>query len=351
MKKFILTLLMITHVVVSSDQYQILRISDDTLQKAVEIEAYNTHVRYIKKMAMVATATSGVIGLMWLQSHFAFTGELIKKDDIKIDTNLTQGLLQSFIKGTLNTSKWLVTALTTFLGAQALNFGANQYQTNYTSLHESEELLGFVKHRTKVSQLIHIMKEFAVPFDIYSDRLSVSLNFGDQRIMIEDFMKDMIEAVDSSNEWSQRRLLAVMKKDYLQKSELLHELQDLALNAMNYRQQIQDNLVVTSLEIDQFNRMTIAEICNHLILEVEHIAAFIELSSQESFMKNYFIQGNQTLISATNVFAGKIEAMLSLSINDLHEQSKLGNGLFDLIFNFNLFLEQYIEVTHLQLQH
>lgn len=353
MKKIFLALLMLINplFVISGDQYPIIRISEETLQKTVEKETYDANMRSVKKWAMVGAAAVTVIGLLKLQSHFAFTGELIKKDDIKVDQALTVSVLEGIMRDMKNVSSWVVTGVTAFLGGQALNFGANQYQGNFTALSESQELSGFIKHETKLSQFLHIMKEFAVPFDIYSDKLSVSLNFADQRMMIEDFMKDMMHAVEGSNELAQRRLLATMKKDYVQKSAVLTELQEFALHAMNYRQRIETDLVTTPLEIEQFNRATIAEISNHLILDVERIAAFIEYKSQDSYMKNYFEQGNKTLIQTTNIFAEQIQKRLALPIAELLELSKRGDGLFDLICNYSLFVEQYIEVANMRLQY
>ena len=353
MKKIFLALLMFVNplFIISGEQYPIIRISEETLQKATEKEAYDTNVRSVKQWAMVGAAAVAVVGLLKLQSHYAFTGELIKKDDIKVDQELTVGILQGIMKDMKNVSSWVVAGITAFLGGQALNFGANQYQGNFTVLSESQELSGFIKHETKLSQFLHIMKKFAVPFDIYSDKLSVSLNFADQRMMVEDFMKDMIHAVEGSNEFVQRRLLATMKKDYLQKSSVLTELQEFAVHAMNYRQRIETDAVITPLEIEQFNRATIAEISNHLILDVERIAAFIECKSQDSYMKNYFEQGNKTLIHTTNLFAEQIEEKLALPISELLELSKHGDGLFDLICNYSLFVEQYIEVTNMRLQY
>ncbi len=164
-------------------------------------------------------------------------------------------------------------------------------------------------------------------------------------------MKEMIEAVETSNDWSKNKLLTLMKKDFLQKTSSLQELQDYALRAMNYRQCIESGLVHSSLEIEEFNRASIAEFCNLLIVEVERITAFIVNKSENCFMKNYYSQGVETFIAATNIFAAKVEAKLALPMTDLYAQSKLGDGLFDLIFDYSAFLKLHIDAMNLRLQY
>ena len=142
-----------------------------------------------------------------------------------------------------------------------------------------------------------------------------------------------------------------MKKDFLQKTSSLQELQDYALHAMNYRQRIQAGLVESSLEIENFNRASLAEFCNLLILEVERVTAFVANKSENCFMQNYLAQGVDALTVATNKFAEQVEAQLALPIADLYAQSKEGNGLFDLIFDYSSFLQLHIDAMSLRLQY
>jgi hypothetical protein len=140
-----------------------------------------------------------------------------------------------------------------------------------------------------------------------------------------------------------------MKKDYLHKTSSLQELQDFAVNAINYRQRIELGLVDDSLEIEAMNRMAIAEFCNFLILEIEKVAAFVQIKVENSYMKSYFTDKVQNLIKATNLFAKQVEMKLALPMNDLYEQSKKGDGLFDLIYNFNILVNQHIEMMSYRL--
>ena len=73
--------------------------------------------------------------------------------------------------------------------------------------------------------------------------------------------------------------------------------------------------------------------------------------SKTAFMKNYFAQGIEALTKSTNIFAAQVEAKLALSMIDLHAQSKLGDGLFDLIFDFNSFLQLHTDAMNLKLQY
>ena len=120
---------------------------------------------------------------------------------------------------------------------------------------------------------------------------------------------------------------------------------------MNYRQQIEAGFVHNVAEIENFNRASIAEFCNLLIVDIERVIAFIEIKSENSFMKNYCMQASQSLLAATNSFAQQVEAKLALSTEQLHEQSKNGDGLFDLIFDFNSCLEQSFDALHIRLQY
>ncbi|AXK61133.1 hypothetical protein [Candidatus Chromulinivorax destructor] len=103
-------------------------------------------------------------------------------------------------------------------------------------------------------------------------------------------------------------------------------------------------MVTTPLQIEQFNRATIAEFCNFLILDIEKIAAFVTNKSQDQYVKLLYVDKIQSLISATNLFAAQLEENLACSLDDLYQQSKQGHGLFDLICNFQMIVNQHIEI-------
>ena len=364
MKKFTLALLMFTMPIFATigENYKIIRISTESLQQAVEKEESDAQYRCIQKWATIAAAAASVFAVMQLQGYFISTGIPLAGDQ-STKTDLAHNIIpktwenipyragMSMVTNAIDCARSLSGAVSGFIGMTALSYGVGQAGTYGTYFHETEELSGFMKHQTKVWKLLHVMKEFAVPFDIYSHRLSMDVNFGAQRIMLSDFMKEMIDAAETSNEWSKNKLLHLMKKDFLYKASELQELQNYALHAMNYQQRIESGLVHSSLEIEEFNRVSIAEFCNLLILEVERVTAFIEMKTKNSFMKNYFSQGVTSLVDTTNSFAAQVEAKLALSIHELHEQSKCGNGLFDLVYDFNSFLVDHVEAMGMRLQY
>ena len=389
MKKFTLALFMLAMPIfaLASENYKIIRISDESLQLAIEKEKTDAQYRCIQKWATVGAAAAAVYGLIHLQDYLSFsdTSKLAKGGSLPVNENLAvvdrsqwspnvhvdpsknlpwtfDNLPSFFLNGACNVgqgvvdtslgvSKWIVQSAAGFIGFGALSYGVNEIGNYWSYFNETEELSGFVKHQTKLAKLSYVMKEFAVPFDIYSERLSMDLNFGAQRVILSDFMKEMIEAVEISNDWSRNKLLTLMKKDFLQKTSSLQELQDYALHAMSCRQRIESGLVNSQLEIEQFNRASLAEFCNLLILEVERVTAFIANKSENCFMKNYLTHGVDALTVATNNFAAQVEAQLALPMADLYVQSKQGNGLFDLIFNYTTFLEQNIDAMSLRLQY
>lgn len=348
-------------------KYQIVRITDDTLQCSIEKAMYDEQQRSLQRWTTTGVAAVAVIGLFQLQGYIASskaadvqncgTVSMPLHPEVKNDlvTNHSDSLItkcmnystavaQNITTNSIYLSKNIGAAVSQFIGLGILNLGAQQITSYWTYFHEIEALPGFIKYKTRLPQLTDMLKESAVPFDIYSDRLSMDLNFGQQRMILAHFMKDVIGALDTQDEWSRNRYLEIMKKDYQQKTSSLHELQDYALDVINYQQRIQAGLEQSPLAIEDFNRATIAELCSMLVLQVEQIVAFIENKVKDSHMKAYFSSKTKSLVAATNSFVGEVEIKLSLSIEDLHAQSKKGNGLFDLIFNFDELLQQYISV-------
>jgi len=372
----------------TDENCKIVRISPTSLQETIEKEKSEIQYRTIQKWATIAVVAASVYGLVNCSDYFLSldTKKLARGESLPVNANLavidsswlipkpiennqeinlswsvenmpsivSKGIYstgKNMIDTTMGVVQWVANSATTFVGMGLLNFGTNKVGNYWTYFNETEELSGFIKHQTKLSKYASLIKEFSIPFDIYSERLSIDLNFGAQRLMLSDFMKEMIDAVGTSNEWAQQKLLSALKKDYLQKTSMLQELQNYALKSMNCRQRIEFDLVHSSLEIEQFNRISIAEFCNLLILEIEQVIAFIEIKTENSLMKNYYSQGIQALLNATNLFAEKVETKLAFSTVELHEQSKIGDGLFDMIFDFNAFLEQNFDAMNIRLQY
>lgn len=353
------------------DQYKVIRISQESLQQSVQVAKSDEQYRLLQRFAVAGVAVLAVVTLLKMQGYSSSPrGEYVlqagdsivhapldlvvekKQIDNSIPVMLARGMYgagQYIVTSSIDSAKSIGSVASSFIGAAILSIGSQQLSTLCTYFYEVEELSGFIKNETKLHKLFFMIKEFAVPFDIYSTRLSMDLNFGQQRILLADFMKEMIEAVDGSNEWHQSKLLAVMKKDYLHKTSSLQELQGFAVDAINYRQRIELGLVDNPLEIEAMNRMAIAEFCNFLILEIEKVAAFVQNKVENTYMKSYFTDKVQNLMKATNLFAGQVEMKLALSMDDLYEQSKKGDGLFDLICNFNSLVDQHVEMMSYRL--
>lgn len=371
-KKFSLIFCMLFSplVTLDIDQYKVIRISQESLHHSVQIAKSDEQYRLFQRLAVVGVAVAVVVALLKMQGYSSPRGEYVlqagdsivhaplagavlkKQTENSISDMAVQavyGAGQYIITSSIDCAKSIRSVASSFIGMTLLNLGSQQLGTSWKYFHEVEELSGFINHTTKLHKLFFMIKEFAVPFDIYSTRLSMDLNFGQQRILLADFMKEIIEAVDSSNEWNQSKLLTVMKKDYLRKASSLQEFQNFAVDAINYRQRIEFELVDNPLEIETMNRMAIAEFCNFLILDIEKVAAFVQNKVENSYMRSYFTDKVQNLIKATNLFAEQVEIKLALPINDLYEQSKKGDGLFDLICNFNILVDQHVDMMSYRL--
>jgi hypothetical protein len=355
---------------IDADQYKVIRISQESLQQSILIAKSDEQYRCIQRWAVAGAAVVAVIALLKMQKCSSPSGEyVLQAGDTIVHAPSAVAILQKqtensisdmavqavygagryIVTNSIDCAKSIASVASSFIGMTLLTLGSQQLGTSWKYFYEVEELSGFIKHETKLHKLFLMIKEFAVPFDIYSERLSMDLNFGQQRILLSDFMKEIIEAVDSSNEWNQNKLLLVMKKDFLHKASLLQEFQNFAVNGINYRQRIELGLIDNYFEIEAMNRMAIVEFCNFLILEIEKVSAFIQIKAENSYMKSYFTDKVQHLIKATNIFAEQVEMKLALPIHDLYEQSKKGDGLFDLICNFNILVDQHIEMMSYRL--
>lgn len=365
-KKFIvLSLIFFTPLsALDIDTCKIIRISQESLDSSTQIAKANEEYRTMQRWIIAGVATAVGVGLLYSQGYMSCQDKLrddvIHKNDLKIDhiplvqdtstvSKYINGLGQSITNTTGYVARNIGSVVSSFAGKFLLNAGSQQIHSSWKYFHDVEKLSGFIHYTADIDKLFLIIKEFAVPFDIYSQRLSMDLNFGQQRILLAKFMQEMIEVVDNSDEWTKNRILSAMKKDYMAKTSSLQELQNFALNTIHYRQRIEGGYVDNSLEIEDFNRATLAEFCNILILEIEKIAAFVENKVRGRNLQAYFSNKVQTLIYATNLFAEKIEAKLAYSMNELHKQSKNGDGLFDIIADFNVQVQQYIEVLNYQL--
>lgn len=346
----------------NADQYKIIRISPESLQHSVDIAKSQEDYRYMQKVVITTVAAACVIGLFQLQPYFAQNSKYVLKEgdvivslgsEVKsmIDQDNSNFLYtymcavgKNIAENSIYFTKNIGAAVSSCIGMFMLNTASQQISSSWKYLYDVDSLRGFIEHQTNLDKLFFMLKEFAVPFDLYSQRLSMDVNFGQQRIVLAEFMQEIIRIAETSNSLNKGAIVSAMKKDYLRKTSSLEELQDLALQAINYRQQIEQGLVTTPLQIEQFNRATIAEFCNFLILDIEKITAFVTNKSQDQYIKLLYADKIQSLVSATNLFAAQLEEKLACSLDDLYQQSKQGHGLFDLIYNFQMIVNQHIEI-------
>jgi|GEM_PF-1613404 len=405
MKKNIIAFLMIVSVVFvhADDNYRLIRITNESLQESVDKETCNGYYRSIKQCAVVAGTLVTVYTLWQLQTYFKnienHTQNNISHNSGPVDIQEGVSLKDSIMKNVENVmkvfgsaqektklfqpaqasgeaqsiswgeipsfwfgqickipsaavdqtvgfahgiGKWVADSAPYCIGSGIFACGSGYLKNEWTEYADLQELSGFIKNKTKLWQLCHLLKEFAVPFDIYSQRLSVDINFGHRKVMMEEFMKDVLDSIGAQNQLMQRKLFSVMQKDYLDRSASLAQLQDFALDAIAQRQRVENGDFTLVSELIESNRIQIVSLSNVLITEVERVAAFMQIKMNQQ-VHSYFLNQEyiDNLVAKTNKFASMIESKLDSSLSDLYEDSRNGNGLFDIIFDFTKQLELF----------
>ncbi|AXK61132.1 hypothetical protein C0J27_05375 [Candidatus Chromulinivorax destructor] len=223
----------------NADQYKIIRISPESLQHSVDIAKSQEDYRYMQKVVITVAAAACVIGLFQLQPYFAQNSKYVLKEgdvivslgsEVKsmIDQDNSNFLYtymcavgKNIAENSIYFTKNIGAAVSSCIGMFMLNTASQQISSSWKYLYDVDSLRGFIEHQTNLDKLLFMLKEFAVPFDLYSQRLSMDVNFGQQRIVLAEFMQEIIRIAETSNSLNKGAIVSAMKKIIYEK---LHHL-------------------------------------------------------------------------------------------------------------------------------
>ena len=347
----------------SADTYEIVNISQESLKKACLKERADKKYRVVKQMAVIGGIAAAIYAIISLQNQFG--SDYVKASDVvnlkdvaefkkskEVDPSTANFIWNGITSVPVTLTQWVVGVAPSIIGSTVLGIGTNAIADKWRESKETEKIKGFIVHKTEIWSLCAMLQELAAPFDIYSKRLSAEVNFGEHKVLIEQFVKDATNVIAEDAEWTRFRLSQMLRKDYNDRSVVLDGLQNQAINVMAYQQRLEndENDVSSLFESERSDRESLAEFGNHLVKEVERVTAFFIVKTEGHMMAEFYKTGIDSLVDKTNIFAKALQEKLESPTKELYEQSKTGHGLFDLVFDFKQWLNKHTNTLNLRLK-
>jgi len=348
--------------------YELKTITDDSLQATLDTEVGQARYRMAKQWAIVGASLAITYGLVSMHQYMikpdwmikAGTDALGNLKTIPLDQNFVNPatainfsdknlpnlvaqkalqMSQSVAYGTMDftksIAKWVVGMAPSVIGGTILSVSSNQIMRSFNQCREMSHISGFMKYNTKFFQLSEILQESAVPFDIYSDRLSLDANFHRQRVQFSQ----LIDRLDNNQGSSSRQVIYGLNQ-YRAESGSAAELEKYALYAVGYKKRSESGSIDSDDELEHLKRLQLVELANGLIQETQRIIAFMiyKIGGVTTIQDlSVYADGKLTidyLIKITNNFSAVLQDKLSLHLSQMHQLGLSGNGIFDLIYEY-----------------
>lgn len=335
-----------------SAEYKLSRLDLGCIQKSyVPSQQTDSKIRMVKKYAMVGIIIAAAAGLFKLQGHL-FPAEMLGKGSViaveRSSSSADDGIVFRMAKSMLDTGKgwgrWVVAQVPSFIGGLILKSGYSTFTDHASYYRKIETVNGFIKQKTHINEIFKVLESTAVPYDIYSKYLSVDMNFGEHKMLVQKFVNDASDLIARDSDSMRFYLAQMLRQNYTQRSSELVNLENYALQAVPLQHQKESDLVEQVRMTDHIDRQTIFEMMNVLISDVKSVIAFVIVKNQDTLYRNVLLKNHINLtMQVTNSFVDRIEDLLNADVEQMYEASHKGHGLFDTVYEMRTFLKKMFD--------
>lgn len=332
-----------------SVEYKLSRLDLACIEKSyVESEQQKSIMRTVKKYATAGAVLVTAMLLLKAQGHLFPTRAFNKSACLAVDPEVSSedaGILKRLAQDIVATGKgfgkWVIGAVPGFIGGLVLQKGSSVFTNTFGYYRRVETVHGFVELNTHVYDILKVLETTAVPYDIYSNRLSTDINFGEHKFLVQKFVNDASDLIAQDSDSMRFYLAQMLRRDYSERNTELINLQNYAMQAMGPQQMNINDLLVHMKMVDRADRTTMTELMNILVDDVQRVLAFVKVKNLDNEYNQKLLQDHvKVFILAVNSFLDRIERLLNSDVEDMYAASHRNQGLFDTIYEMKQFLRK-----------